>query len=810
MLASRSHKLCSLSGYVIHAAVVLHLPEIITALLRMPSMASSFVDERGCTPLHHAECYACMELLLKSNHFDTNAVNEAGETPLHRLVELATRTPLSNLVRIGPGSLESLLMKMQKDEVPCKSQPGLLDQRALLLIEHKANIEVQDHKGRTPLHILPVYAPELVRCLASSKTVDAVDHQRRVPLTLLLQLFALGRGSIAQLMEIFWILMDQDPNINIADDAGCTPLHHAVSLVNLPTDAFVRLRDAREGRSAALVKNKKLQTPLHLAAISDCSIDIFRNLLEVSGKVIHEVDFTGRMALHYACQFHSPDKVSLLLSQGSYIDIPVCDADQRTPLHYAAKYHASEQVLTSLIKHSPSMCHILDHLGRTPFDYAVGRAVTVMVKHEPSLLHVTNTAATMLRRTPLHVACDWPTNSGSRFKASRIARIHLLLSQGDKKRNQAVDQNGQTAIHLAVISHIPARVLRSLLDAASETSVIHTTDHLGRTALHYACIPKTSKHSLSLSADDRVLTLLTRGANRDIGTQDIYLRQTPIHVATICASSATLQKLLEALNLVGSIHNVDVTGRTALHYACDPRTWSLEKVKMLLMHGAARDIVVRDHKMQTPLHLAAMLHGWEVLETLLEANTTTVFLDSKGRSPLHYACMHWTPGVTQKMISLLLGHGAGICSGIPDKPTGRTPIHLATISGTPSMYLEMLALSQPSAIDVADHFGRTSLHYACHGRLGSSLDSDERAERVSVLLKHGAQQHIYLPDKKGQIPFGIAATTGASEKVLDILTHSGEDKRWERKRNNVRYRSGFKGKCGNTELYTDVLHSHRR
>jgi Ankyrin repeats (many copies) len=124
------------------------------------------------------------------------------------------------------------------------------------------------------------------------------------------------------------------------------------------------------------------------------------------------------------------------------------DVLQRTPLHYAAKYRASEQVLTSLIKHRPSVCYNLDHLGRRAFDYAVGRAVTIMVKHEPSLLQVTNAVAATLMRTPLHAACNWPANSGSRFKASRIARIHLLLSRVDRKKIQVVDRNGQLLLFI--------------------------------------------------------------------------------------------------------------------------------------------------------------------------------------------------------------------------------------------------------------------------------------------------------------------------------------------------------------------------
>jgi hypothetical protein len=61
-----------------------------------------------------------------------------------------------------------------------------------------------------------------------------------------------------------------------------------------------------------------------------CFIDIFCILLEVSGNIIHKVDFAGRTALHYACQFHSPKIVSLLLSQGAQTDILVCDISRST------------------------------------------------------------------------------------------------------------------------------------------------------------------------------------------------------------------------------------------------------------------------------------------------------------------------------------------------------------------------------------------------------------------------------------------------------------------------------------------------
>jgi ankyrin repeat protein len=230
--------------------------------------------------------------------------------------------------------------------------------------------------------------------------------------------------------------------------------------------------------------------------------------------------------------------------------------------------------------------------------------------------------------------------------------------------------------------------------------------------------------------------------------------------------------LVEALKNLEALHDLDVTERTALHYVCDSRSASLEKVNILLKHGASKDIEVCDHRMQTPLHLAAMLHSGETLARLLDSSSAAVnFIDCKGRTPLHYACMHWTTDSIQDMkIMTLIDHGAGMSIGIPDGPTGRTPIHIAVISGTPSRYLMCLLDAEPSAIHVCDDNGRTPLHYACHGRLGlQTLNLSERAERVLLLLQHGALPHTIIQDKRGQTPIEVAIKTGASHKILEIL-----------------------------------------
>ena len=504
-----------------------------------------------------------------------------------------------------------------------------------------------------------------------SSTIDAVDNQGRLLLTLLLQNFTLGRFPAHQLMETLCSFLDKNPNVNIPDSAGDTPLHHAVQHDNLPTEAVTKLLGTKEGCNAVQAVNNKHQTPLHLAAIHNCPTATFCALLEVSGNLIHEVDLVGQTALHYACQVHSPEKVSLLLSHGAQSDALMCDKNQHTPLHLATIHHASPQVITLLLEHSSPVWHVKDHQGLTAFDYASEMAVGIMARHDYSVFQKAGITTAVLRQTALHIACDWPPTFALKFRRSRIERIQVFLSLGAHQIIGAVDLNSQTAIHLAVISCIPEDILLSLLDNETSMNAIHIADKLGRTVLHYACMSKPT------SSKSRRLT----------------------------PSPTTLKLLLEASKNADVIHHVDVTGRTALHYACDPTSWSIEKVNILLDHGAREDIGVPDHQMQTPLHLAAMLNGSEVLAKLLaSSHISTGFVDLRGRTPLHYMCLVWTPGSRQK-ISLALKCGADDSVGVPDGPTGRTPIHLAIISGTPAEDIESLIVHNPSAIHVTDDIG---------------------------------------------------------------------------------------------------------
>jgi ankyrin repeat protein len=341
-----------------------------------------------------------------------------------------------------------------------------------------------------------------------------------------------------------------------------------------------------------------------------------------------------------------------------------------------------------------------------------------MARHDKGVFQVPGAIAATLKQTALHVACDWPLTCGSRFRQSRSEKILALLSMGAHKSIGLVDRNGQTAIHLAVMSHIPNEILLSLLGNKAAIPALHITDRLRRTALHYACMPKphlgkSQTHHPSPSpwhADRRAYSLISRGASVDIG---VHVRQTPIYVATVCASAITLKLLLTEL-VIPAIHDADIMGRTALHYACDPVSGSIDKVNILLNHGASEDVDVPDYKMQTPLHLAAMMDDSRVLARLLDSSDTTInSMDSRGRTPLHCACMRWIPG-SQKISLLVRNYETDASIDVPDGPTGRTPIHLATISGAPAKDLEFLLLLDFSVVHITDDIGRTPLYYACH------------------------------------------------------------------------------------------------
>lgn len=160
------------------------------------------------------------------------------------------------------------------------SYPHLQQDTIGLLIEHRANVNVRNHEGTTPLHLInpikPGYDP---RCTEIAKLlldhgadVNVQDVNGRTPL----HIAASGETQGNTLTVVY---LAHEANVNAADNYGTTPLHLAVSkegpLANIPVIELL-LKSGADVNA----RTTKGNTPLYLAVYYGAANEVMELLFD--------------------------------------------------------------------------------------------------------------------------------------------------------------------------------------------------------------------------------------------------------------------------------------------------------------------------------------------------------------------------------------------------------------------------------------------------------------------------------------------------------------------------------------------------
>lgn len=186
-----------------------------------------------------------------------------------------------------------------------------------------------------------------------------------------------------------------------------------------------------------------------------------------------------------------------------------------------------------------------------------------------------------------------------------------------------------------------------------------------------------------------------------------------------------------------------------------------ERVEELLRRPQQRSILHRaaqnnnPKKIQRLLHRAAQNNNPTVIHMLLAAGARVGSRDSRGSTPLHYAC--WYKASPQVVKALLV---AGADPSEKDVK-GHTPLMDACWVGHWRV-IEKLVERGASLAEVDSH-GNTLLHIASKGW------SDE-TKTLEVLLEKGAE--IEAKNEWGQTALGCASLQGCA-KIVDFLIKHG-------------------------------------
>ncbi|XP_066542800.1 BRCA1-associated RING domain protein 1 isoform X2 [Hoplias malabaricus] len=143
-----------------------------------------------------------------------------------------------------------------------------------------------------------------------------------------------------------------------------------------------------QGSPAYMKRNKKGETPLHLAAIKG-DAEATKELL-AQGADPNLKDHAGWTPLHEACNLGHLDVVEVLLQQGALLNTPGYEND--SPLHDAVR-NGHVAVARLLLEHGAST-NVLNIVGLRPADYALTEEMKEVLRVDSNAPHIVATPLT--------------------------------------------------------------------------------------------------------------------------------------------------------------------------------------------------------------------------------------------------------------------------------------------------------------------------------------------------------------------------------------------------------------------------------
>ena len=363
--------------------------------------------------------------------------------------------------------------------------------------------------------------------------------------------------------------------------------------------------------------------PLHAAVDEVQSRATIKLLLDRFPEALAMQNYRGETPLHLLRSVHSFD----------FADVPECrlalqvrDCQGRLPLHRSVQ---CQSALRHVIRLYPEALHVRDAQGLTPIHACMENAddesavcCIYLVERYPECAALRDSQG----RLPLHILASKTFLSGG--TADINSMIDCLMDYYPDGM-EALDNNGDTPLHIAFKSSAHPDVFMSLLSSESKT-FLRIADRNG-------------DYPLGLALERGLWEMAMLVVDMDpavVGLHNSPRCGDAIHRRLLHAMDHgdTLRWLWEASSKAATLRGSGE--RTLLHVACARREWH-EHIPWML--GDASALTVEDSDRNLPLHYfmsTATSASWGIVGTQLVANDLAWTMGAKnheGLSPLEVA-----------------------------------------------------------------------------------------------------------------------------------------------------------------------------
>ncbi|XP_017848794.1 rabankyrin-5 [Drosophila busckii] len=614
-----------------------------------------------------------------------------------------------------------------------------------------------------------------------------------------------NKDALNNMIEIGRKILDRNPDVNIQNLQGQTPLHIAImsqnaTMVNLLLDLKninINLRTTSEKcpleLSLTIVGEHNFQLASKLLKLGSnpnpLKNDTNNNLLQVlalagtdfEDAAIFLADFanvdhlnnSGLTALHIAARKNMPNLVAKLLKVGASSSIQTNVADLKSPLHMAVETNALEAIQTfanfckeniesvdfnskDINGNSPlSLCLALNNVELAPILIAGGADVNDRNGQDLTLLHQAilngdNKTAVFL----LDHGAEINAVTGKQKSALQLAIDCHLPKVVDALCIKGVsfsvlDNNGEPPLWLALelgFEDVAQILVRHGVDADCWGP---GPEGCQQTILHRAIDENKELTAMFLVRNQCDLDTPRQPGPNGEGGDESRDKASPLHLCCQWGLTKVVQALIDH---GANVNALDADNKTPVHIAIENQHEDI--INILLCHPGI-NLKLRDKSGQTPFATSLAIRNHKSAERILERLPNAAeLMDQRGRNFLHVAIMK----DDLESVLFLLAIQVDVNSRVHDAYQS-TPLHLAASSKT-EMIIRNLILAG-ARVNERDAVQKMPLHMAIErGNLAA----------VSALIQNHAD--FDASDADGNNALHLAVHVGQLAIVRELLTES--------------------------------------